>query len=126
MYPLTEPSSHFVCPWRFPKVLADLRGDASEDVAGDVLVALGEHRIGPAHDLHRRPVRHTQLPQDSGRCVPSIVGTWVSHAARPRCPPAPLGARRPEILRSSEVALTSHDRDASFQAPTFAGAVSSA
>jgi len=60
-------------------VRADLRGDASEDVAGEV-VALGEHCIGPAHDLHRRPVRDTQLQQDSGCCVASIVETCVSHA----------------------------------------------
>ena len=49
-----------------PQVGADLGGHASQHVAGDVLVPLGERCIGPSHDLHRGPVGYAEFQQDRG------------------------------------------------------------
>jgi hypothetical protein len=53
---------------RLPQVRTDLGGHVSQHVAGDVLVQLGEGRVGPAHDLHRGPVGHAELRKPSRRC----------------------------------------------------------
>jgi hypothetical protein len=57
---------------RLPQVRADLGGHASQHVAGDMLVPLGERRSGLAHDLHRDPVGYTELKHCRGG-VPRVM-----------------------------------------------------
>jgi hypothetical protein len=63
---------------RLPEVRADLGGHASQYVAGDVLVPLGERCVGPTHDLHRGPVGYPEFQQDGRRSVTRVVQSSVA------------------------------------------------
>ena len=59
---------------------ADLGGHVSQDVAGDVLVPLGERRVGPTHDLYRGPVGYAEFQED---CRGSVAGVVQARVADP-------------------------------------------
>jgi hypothetical protein len=63
---------------RLPEVRADLGGHASQNVAGDVLVPLGERRVGPTHDLHRGAVGYAEFQQDCRGSVACVVQPSVA------------------------------------------------